>query len=98
VPVRAQGPGHAAPSRARTGLNSPFVCSSEDKQATAERLRMALDLSGLAEELLRQRYRRETPEESEEEIETRIGDWRGIRPGAEHGDAAGRPVPWPRPR
>ena len=50
------------------------------------------------EALMRQRLRREHPELTAGEIEDRLIEWLRVRPGAETGDASGRPVPWPRPR
>jgi hypothetical protein len=43
-----------------------------------------------------QNLRRRFPDASEEEIEWRLAAWLKERPGAEFGDAEGRPVPWPR--
>jgi hypothetical protein len=47
-------------------------------------------------DLMRQRLRREHPDDGSEEIERRITAWLQQRPGAEHGDAEGRPGSWPR--
>ena len=57
---------------------------------------VALELFQVAEEMLRQRLRRERPAATGDEIEERVGVWRTARPGAEDGDSPGRPVPWPR--
>jgi len=59
-------------------------------------MRLALDLSALAEAMLRQRLRRKHPDASADEIEALVVEWRHKRPGAEQGDAAGRPISWPR--
>ncbi|KAA0255997.1 MAG: hypothetical protein EDX89_02725 [Acidobacteria bacterium] len=64
----------------------------------ADRLRLTLELSEVADAMREQRLRREHPGLTEEEIEDEMARWRGTRPGAEEGDAPGRPVPWPRPR
>lgn len=66
----------------------------EDARA-AEKLRIAFELfeAGLA--LMRQNLRRRHPEESEAEIDARLSAWLRERPGAEHGDAEGRPGGWP---
>jgi len=64
--------------------------------AAAERLRLALELAELGEAMFRQRLRRDRPELTEEQIEGLLDAWRQRRPGAEHGDALGKPVVWPR--
>jgi hypothetical protein len=61
-------------------------------------LAIALELFEVAEQMLRQRLRRENPSGSDEELETQVQAWRTARPGAEDGDSPGRPVPWPRRR
>jgi hypothetical protein len=62
----------------------------------ARRMRLALDLAELGEAMLRQRLRRKHPSATPDEIESKVIAWRSQRPGAEHGDAEGRPAPWPR--
>ncbi|MCK6461324.1 MAG: hypothetical protein L6Q95_15690 [Planctomycetes bacterium] len=57
----------------------------------AERLRMALDLHDTGVEMMRQNLRRRHPEASEQEIERLLLARLHGRPGAEHGDAVGRP-------
>jgi hypothetical protein len=64
----------------------------------AERMRLAFELADLAEAMFRQRLRRDRPALTEAEIEALVDAWRLRRPGAEHGDAQGTPVAWPRPR
>jgi hypothetical protein len=64
----------------------------------AERLRLALDLFAAGEALMRQNLRRRFPEASAAEIEERLAAWLSERPGAEFGDAEGRPTSWPRTR
>lgn len=63
-----------------------------------ERMEMALELCELGEAMLRERLRQVSPPLSEAEIEARIDAWYMHRPGAEHSDAEGRQVPWPRPK
>jgi hypothetical protein len=46
----------------------------------------------------RAQIQRERPEASEAEIEGLLVAWLQTRPGAEHGDGWGRPIPWPPPR
>ncbi|HEU5055942.1 MAG TPA: hypothetical protein VFU21_05435 [Kofleriaceae bacterium] len=64
--------------------------------ALRERLLAALDLFEAGVDLMRQRLRRQDPAASAEEIERRLTAWLRHRPGAEHGDAAGRTATWPR--
>lgn len=71
-----------------------YVMPSPGK--AAERLRLALELFGAGEAVMRQNLRRKHPDENESQIEARLAAWLRERPGAEHGDAPGRPVPWPR--
>jgi hypothetical protein len=61
-----------------------------------ERLRAAFDLFEAGVDLMRQRLKRQYPDETDSEIERRIGAWLQERPGAEHGDGVGRVVTWPR--
>ncbi len=62
----------------------------------AQRLRIALDLFEFGADMMRQKLRRETPNATEAEVQTRLVSWLQDRPGAEHGDGVGRPVRWPR--
>jgi hypothetical protein len=55
------------------------------------RMEIAFDLYETAEQMMRQNLRRRNPAASDEEIERGIGEWLHRRPGAEHGDAEGRP-------
>jgi lauroyl/myristoyl acyltransferase len=67
------------------------------KERLRQNLRLTLELFQAGEELMRQNLRRRFPQASEEEIETRLGQWLAHRPGAEHGDGVGRPRSlWPR--
>ena len=58
----------------------------------AERLEVALELSELAEEIMRATLRRRRPGASADEIEDALVAWFADRPGAENGDAKGRPI------
>jgi hypothetical protein len=69
-----------------------------DADSPAARLRLALELSDVAERMRAQRFRRENPRLGDEAIDALMQSWRGARSGAEAGDAPGRSVPWPRPR
>lgn len=66
-----------------------------DAQAAAN-LRTAFDLFTAGVRLQRQNLRRRHPEASEQEIDRLLKAWMQERPGAEHGDAMGKVVPWPR--
>jgi hypothetical protein len=74
------------------------VLPTLEPDSPAARFRLALELSAVADALREQRFRRERPDLDDETLESLMAEWRGTRPGAEAGDAAGRPVPWPRPR
>jgi len=58
--------------------------------SSGERLRTALDLFELGEEVMRQNLRRAHPGESADQIEERLSQWLLTRPGAELGDGVGR--------
>jgi hypothetical protein len=63
-----------------------------DEQATAAvaKLRIALEMFGLGESMMRQNLRRAYPAASESEIEAKLSAWLRERPGAEFGDAPGK--------
>ena len=69
-----------------------------EREDAAERLRLAFDLFAAGEAMMRQNLRRRFPGASDREIEDHLLAWLAERPGAEHGDAAGRPGEWPRTR
>jgi Rv0078B-related antitoxin len=69
--------------------------SDDSSEALAARLRAALDLCSLGESMRLAQLRREHPRASEDELETMLIAWLETRPGAEHGDAWGRPITWP---
>ncbi len=56
----------------------------------AESLRQALDLFTTGVDIMRQNFRRATPDASPDDIERRLTAWLRTRPGAEAGDASGR--------
>lgn len=56
------------------------------------RLRTALELHDAGVALMRQNLRRAHPQASEAEISAALGRWLRERPGAEQGDADGRPA------
>jgi len=65
-------------------------------QPAAERLAQALEMADLGIRMRRQRYQREHPDASEQDVAAFMSAWLRHRPGAEHGDAEGRPVSLPR--
>ena len=67
-------------------------------RTASERLQIALQLNELAEQMQEQNLRRAHPDASDAEIAAMLIEWLHTRPGAEHGDACGRSVPWPRPK
>ncbi|BBX75705.1 hypothetical protein H7H78_00260 [Mycobacterium shinjukuense] len=56
----------------------------------ARKLRLALDIYEVGEQMQRMRLRRERPDADVVDIEVAIDAWRMTRPGAEAGDSAGR--------
>ncbi len=56
------------------------------------RMEVAFELFDAAEEMMRLNLKRRHPQLSDEEIEQRIIEWLQHRPGAELGDAWGRPM------
>jgi hypothetical protein len=70
--------------------------SDPGHETPTEKLRIAFALIDVAERMLRQRLRRESPEISEQALEERVGAWYARRSGAEFGDGAGIPAAWPR--
>jgi hypothetical protein len=56
-----------------------------------DRVRVALELTELAEQMLRQRLRRTRPDLDDDAIEREIDAWYTTRPGAELGDTFGQP-------
>jgi hypothetical protein len=71
------------------------MSDSQSLKNAAERLRIALDMFGLGESIMRQNLRRRFPDASQTEIEAKIWEWLSDRPGAEYGDAPGRRVDLP---
>ncbi len=84
--------------RFRTACWRPRPLTGYLGQVTDGKLEDALELAELAEQMVRERFRRAHPEDSEEELEKRVLGWLHTRPGAEFGDAVGRVVALPRVR
>jgi Rv0078B-related antitoxin len=57
--------------------------------AVMARVKTTFELYELAEAMMRQNLRRRFPQESEEQIESRLVAWLRDRPGAKIGDASG---------
>ena len=70
----------------------PNESVSAAREKAAVRLRMALDLFEMGLEMMRQKLRRDHPDLADHEVEARLGSWLRERPGAEFGDAVGRPA------
>ena len=70
--------------RAQKPIHDPVVM---------KRMQVAFDLYETAQLIMRQNLRRRHPELDEASIEQLLVEWRHRRPGAEHGDGVGRPVP-----
>lgn len=56
-----------------------------------ERLRIALDLADVGEQMMRARLRRESPDATDEQLDAAVVRWLRHRPGAPHGDHPGPP-------
>ena len=63
-------------------------------ETPADRFRAALDLYDVGLKLKYQNLRRSQPHASEAEIQEQLHRWLLHPPGAEFGDAPGRPVSW----
>src|SRR5262245_17391909 len=92
VPSRPQPPRLSVVRRSddaeRGGRIEPV---KERPLRAAEKLRLACDLFEAGVDLMRQKLRREHPALPAPEIELLLAHWLSTRPGAEHGDAVGRP-------
>jgi hypothetical protein len=60
-------------------------------ESAADRLRLALDMYELGENMQRARLRRQRPQATDMEIESAVDQWLSSRSDAPIGDAAGRP-------
>ncbi len=69
---------------------------SDADETAAAGLRTAFDLFVAGRHMMRQNLKRRHPEASDQEIDRLLRAWLRERPGAEHGDAAGRSIQWPR--
>jgi len=73
----------------------PEETAAVGRTEAAARLRTALGLFEAGVEMMRQKLRRDHPDLGDREIDARVKAWLRERPGAEFGDAVGRPVSWP---
>jgi len=64
---------------------------SDDELTPLEKMQITLDLFDASVAIQRQNLRRSHPDATEAEIEDLLVAWLQHRPGAEHGDAEGRP-------
>ena len=64
---------------------------TSDDLTSAQKLRLALEMYEVGEQMQRARLRRQDPDASDEEIEALVEVWLRHRPGAEFGDSVGRP-------
>ncbi|MCY7417653.1 MAG: hypothetical protein LH650_04000 [Chloroflexi bacterium] len=62
-----------------------------EAQAMATRMRQAFDMFEAGVSMQRAHYKHDHPDATDEEIARLIRLWLRTRPGAEHGDAEGRP-------
>jgi len=65
--------------------------TTTDHDLIRARLRQAFDLFEAGVSMRRASLRREHPDARPEDIERLLREWLATRPGAEHGDAVGRP-------
>ncbi len=61
--------------------------------AVRKRVQMAFELYEAAQLIMRQNLRRRNPNLDDAAIEALLAQWRRKRPGADHGDGVGRPIP-----
>ena len=78
------------------GYPRTMVAVDSASEAAAARLRLAFELFEAGVAMTRANLRRERPEWTPAQVEARLVEWLRERPGAEHGDAEGRPGHWPR--
>jgi hypothetical protein len=64
-----------------------------DEETAADRLLMTLELFEFGVEMMAANLRRRHPEATPSEIDRYLEAWLAERPGAEHGDGPGVPVP-----
>jgi hypothetical protein len=70
----------------------PMSYATMSGMSPAQKFRAALELHEVGVALMRQNLRRRNPDASAAEIEKLLSVWLRTRPGAEYGDAVGRPT------
>jgi Rv0078B-related antitoxin len=78
------------------GFPRTMMAVDSASEAAAARLRLAFELFEAGVAMMLAKLRREHPEWTPAQVESRLVEWLRERPGAEHGDAEGRPGHWPR--
>lgn len=63
------------------------------EETVAERLQLTLEMFEFGVELKAAKLRRDHPDATPAQIEQMLEDWLAHRPGAEHGDGDGAPMP-----
>jgi hypothetical protein len=64
-----------------------------DEETVSDRLALTLELFEFGVEMMAANLRRRYPGATPDEIERHLEAWLAERPGAEHGDGSGVPVP-----
>jgi hypothetical protein len=82
---------HAMAWPGRVRRDADVVCDNV-RMSPAEKFRAALELHEAGVAVMRQNLRRRNPGASVAKIEELLSAWLRTRPGAEHGDTAGRPT------
>ena len=67
------------------------LMNEQERNAVSARLELALELFAAGLEMRKQQLRRNHPLATADEIEARLRAWLAERPGAEIGDAQGKP-------
>jgi hypothetical protein len=72
------------------------MMTSRELESAAHKLRTVFELFEAGVEMMHQTLRRKHPRLDDDEIQKLVTKWLRHRPGAEYGDAVGRPGKWPR--
>ena len=70
---------------------SRFPITPEPELSVSDKLRITLDLAEAGTDVMRENLRRSHPGADDAEVERLLVEWLHERPGAELGDADGRP-------